>query len=94
MQEEIGTGGGGFRYIYAAFLQEADAYLPGNQLAGVSVMFTKAGDMWRTAAVQAAGIYKGRIGSQEDFNLMGDYLVEISELEKEAFLVLKKIKWQ
>ena len=23
MQEEIGTGGGGFRYIYAAFLQEA-----------------------------------------------------------------------
>src|SRR5476651_77646 len=27
MQEEIGTGGGGFRYIYAAFLQEAHAYL-------------------------------------------------------------------
>ncbi|MGZ3823226.1 MAG: BtrH N-terminal domain-containing protein, partial [Mucilaginibacter sp.] len=26
MQEEIGTGGGGFRYIYAAFLQEAYAY--------------------------------------------------------------------
>ncbi len=26
MQEEIGTGGGGFRYIYAAFLQEAQAY--------------------------------------------------------------------
>ena len=25
MQEEIGTGGGGFRYIYAAFLQEADS---------------------------------------------------------------------
>jgi len=94
MQEEIGTGGGGFRYIYAAFLQEADAYLPGNQLAEVSVMFTKAGDLWRTAAVQAAGIYKGRIGSQEDFNLMGDYLIELSELEKEAFLVLKKIKWQ
>ncbi len=27
MQEEIGTGGGGFRYIYGAFLQEAHAYL-------------------------------------------------------------------
>ena len=23
MQEEIGTGGGGFRFMYAAFLQEA-----------------------------------------------------------------------
>jgi len=94
MQEEIGTGGGGFRYIYAAFLQEADAYLPGNQLADISVMFTKAGDLWRTAAVQAAGIYKGRIGSQEDFNLMGNYLLEIAELEKNAFTALKNIKWQ
>ena len=94
MQEEIGTGGGGFRYIYAAFLQEADTWLPGNQLADISVMFTKAGDLWRTAAVQAAGIYKGRIGSQEDFNVMGDYLLEIAELEKNAFLALKNIKWQ
>ncbi|MBB3054046.1 BtrH N-terminal domain-containing protein [Mucilaginibacter gotjawali] len=94
MQEEIGTGGGGFRYIYAAFLQEADAWLPGNGLAAVSVMFTQAGDLWRTAAVQAAGIYKGRISSQQDFDLMGNYLIEIAELEKEAFLVLKKIKWQ
>jgi hypothetical protein len=94
MQEEIGTGGGGFRYIYAAFLQEADSYLPGNQLAGVSAMFTKAGDLWRTAAVYAAGIYKGRLGSQEDFNVMGNYLLEIAELEKNAFLTLKNIKWQ
>jgi len=94
MQEEIGTGGGGFRYIYAAFLQEADAYLPGNHLAEISVLFTKAGDMWREAAIHAAGIYKGRIGSQEDFNKMGDYLLEIAEVEKQAFETLKNIKWQ
>lgn len=93
MQEEIGTGGGGFRYIYAAFLQEADIYLPGNQLAQISGIFTKAGDMWRTAAVHAAGIYKGRISSQEDFNMMGDYLLEIAALEKSSFETLKKIKW-
>lgn len=94
MQEEIGTGGGGFRYIYAAFLQEADAYLPGNQLQQISVTFTKAGDMWREAAVHAAGIYKGRLGSQDDFNKMGDYLLEIAEVEKNAFKTLKNIKWQ
>jgi Domain of unknown function (DUF4872)/Butirosin biosynthesis protein H, N-terminal len=93
MQEEIGTGGGGFRYIYAAFLQEAHAYLKQDELLEISKLFTQAGDLWRTAAVQAAGIYKGRIGSQEDFNLMGDYLIEISVLEKEAFVALKKIKW-
>jgi hypothetical protein len=94
MQEEIGTGGGGFRYIYAAFLQEADQYLPGNNLAETSKLFTQSGDMWRTAAVHAAGIYKGRLSSQEDFNTMGDYLLEIAEVEKQAFETLKNIKWQ
>lgn len=94
MQEEIGTGGGGFRYIYAAFLQEADVYLPGHNLAEISAVFTKAGDMWRTAAVHAAGIFKGRLGSQEDFDKMGNYLIEIADVEKQAFETLKKIKWQ
>jgi len=94
MQEEIGTGGGGFRYIYAAFLQEADIYLPGNGLDEISVRFTQAGDLWRTAAVQAAGIYKGRLKEQKDFDLMGDYLIEIAELEKNAFMALTNIKWQ
>jgi hypothetical protein len=94
MQEEIGTGGGGFRYIYAAFLQEADAWWPGNGLADISVMFTQAGDMWRTSAVHAAGIFKGRLGSQHDFDTMGDYLIEIAEVEKRAFEELKKIRWQ
>lgn len=94
MQEEIGTGGGGFRYIYAAFLQEADVYLPGNHLMEISGIFTKAGDMWRTAAVHAAGIYKGRLSSQEDFNQMGEYLIEIAAVEKAAFEKLKQIKWQ
>lgn len=93
MQEEIGTGGGGFRYIYAAFLQEAHAYLQKEELLEISKIFTQSGDLWRTAAVHAAGIYKGRLGSQEDFDQMGDYLIEIAELEKNAFLALKKIKW-
>ena len=93
MQEEIGTGGGGFRYMYAAFLQEANAYVPDDLLPEISNMFTASGDLWRTAAVQAAGIYKGRIGSQEDFNQMGDYLLEIADLERAAFKALDKIRW-
>lgn len=93
MQEEIGTGGGGFRYIYGAFLQEAYAFHPNDQLFEISKIFTQSGDLWRAAAVQAAGIYKGRIGSQEDFNVMGDYLREIAVLEKRAFEALSKIKW-
>ena len=94
MQEEIGTGGGGFRFIYAAFLQEAYAYHPIEKLLEISETFTNSGDLWRDAAVQAAGIYKGRVGNQEDFNVMGDYLLEIAELERQAFVALSKINWQ
>ena len=93
MQEEIGTGGGGFRYIYGAFLQQAHAFHNNDALLEISKTFTEAGDLWRTAAVQAAGIYKGRISSQEDFNIIGDYLQEIAEIEKNAFEALAKIKW-
>lgn len=93
MQEEIGTGGGGFRFMYGAFLQQAHAYHPNDTLLSVAEDFTKAGDLWRSAAVQAAGIYKGRLGSQEDFNTMGDYLLEIAEIEKKAFKELSNIKW-
>ena len=93
MQEEIGTGGGGFRYIYAAFLQQAHAFHPDDSFLEISKYFTQAGDLWRNAAVQAAGIFKGRIGSQADFDVMGDYLIEISEIEKKAFRALSKIKW-
>jgi hypothetical protein len=93
MQEEIGTGGGGFRYIYAAFLQEAYGYIAHDELTRISEQFTQAGDLWRTSAVQAAGIFKGRLGTQEDFNLMGDYLIEIAQIEKQAFKALSSIKW-
>ena len=93
MQEEIGTGGGGFRYIYAAFLQETHHYLPNDKLPDISQQFTKSGDIWRNSAVQAAGIYKGRLSTQNDFDAMADYLYEIAELEKEAFTALSKIKW-
>lgn len=82
MQEEIGTGGGGFRFIYAAFLQEAYQYINNDDLPKISEQFTQSGDLWRSAAVQASGIYKGRITSQSDFNVMANYLDEIAILEK------------
>ena len=93
MQEEIGTGGGGFRFIYAAFLQESYAYHPIQDLIDISAQFTRSGDIWRSAAVQAAGIYKGRIGSPADFKVMGDFLRAAADLEEQAFRALAKIKW-
>lgn len=94
MQEEIGTGGAGFRFVYAAFLQQAYNYIPNESLLEISKQFTSIGDLWRTSAVQAAGIYKGRLQGQQEFNIMGDYLLELADKEKTAFRSLAKIKWQ
>lgn len=91
MQEEIGTGGGGFRFIYGAFLQQAHQYLPLDELFDLSKQFTASGDKWRNAAIQASGIYKGRLNAQADYDKMGDQLIEISALEKKAFSQLKAL---
>ncbi|MBL7882663.1 MAG: BtrH N-terminal domain-containing protein [Bacteroidia bacterium] len=93
MQEEIGTGGGGFRFLYAAFLEQAYNYIPNDQLLTVSEDFTKAGDLWRESAVQMGRIYKGRINNeQKDFEVCADILLQISAIEKDAFMKLKKMK--
>ena len=54
MQEEIGTGGAGFRYLYAAFLQEAAAVTGLSHLAKASAELTRVGDTWREFAAVAA----------------------------------------
>lgn len=92
MQEEIGTGGGGFRFLYAAFLEEASSYSNNDELLKISGDFTKSGDLWRAAAIQMAGIYKGRLSEQKDFDQTADMLLEIEELEKAAFKKLSKVK--
>ena len=92
MQEEIGTGGGGFRFMYAAFLEEAAKYLQDDRLISVSNQLTKAGDLWRTSAVQMAGIYKGRLTEQKDFDDSANLMYEIANIEESAFKQLRKLK--
>ncbi len=91
MQEEIGTGGGGFRYLYAAFLDEASVITGNTELLKISDKITQSGDLWRDSALLMSGIYKGRLNTQKDYNDCADLLNEISKLEKEAFKELSKI---
>ncbi len=91
MQEEIGTGGGGFRFLYAAFLQQSAEIFNNTALSDVSDEFTKAGDMWRSSAVKMAGVFKGRTTEQHHFNEISDLLFEIYEVEKSAFKKLSKL---
>lgn len=92
MQEEIGTGGGGFRFLYGAFLEEAAAWLQDDRVANISEEFTRAGDLWRASAVKMAGVYKGRYTDQKDFDEIADMMLNIRSVEKEAFENLSRLK--
>jgi hypothetical protein len=60
MQEEIGTGGGGFRFLYATFLQELAAKTGYAALEGFASGFVEIGDRWREFALAAARMIRGR----------------------------------
>lgn len=90
MQEEIGTGGGGFRFIYAAFLQEAAEILKNNKLKELSEEMTQIGDMWRDFAVQIARVYKKRSNQEDVYQYLSDKMLEIADREEAFFKQLKK----
>jgi hypothetical protein len=89
MQEEIGTGGAGFRFLYAAFLQEASEKIENYALNDASLQMTKVGDKWREFAVMASRICKGR-QTTETYDLLADFLLEISNDEKQVYQAIEK----
>jgi hypothetical protein len=60
MQEEIGTGGGGFRFLYASFLQELGAATGYRTLDALAARLVEIGDRWREFALAAARMIRGR----------------------------------
>lgn len=89
MQEEIGTGGGGFRYIFAAFLQESSDLIQAPVLKSYSVEMTKIGDLWRDFAVEASRVYKKRSGLDDVYNNLSKQLLHLADLEEDFFKRLK-----
>lgn len=90
MQEEIGTGGGGFRYIYAAFLQEASILLENSKLMELSKEMTSIGDAWRDFAVDASRIYKNRNAESNGYEDVAVQLEALADREEHFFKTLKK----
>lgn len=92
-QEEMGTGGGGFRYLYAAFLQEAAELLGIPELGEAKKRMAAAADLMREIAARCAKILKTK---EPDFDLdpVAKLVREWAKAEKEVYLVLKKIRWR
>jgi Domain of unknown function (DUF4872)/Butirosin biosynthesis protein H, N-terminal len=90
MQEEIGTGGAGFRFIYASFLQEAGAILDNSQLSESSQAMTAVGDEWRDFALMIAKAIRNKQGNPIDFRAISTKLLSVADSEAEVYKSLMR----
>lgn len=88
MQEEIGTGGAGFRFLYAAFLKEAGEITGSTCLIKASGDFLEVGKMWREYATETAKFCKDR--GDNTLDVTTKILNQIAEKEKEIFQSIRR----
>ena len=88
MQEEIGTGGGGFRFIYASFLQEAADLLARPALGELAEQLIDIGDEWREFALATARMIRDRDPLQPP--KLADKLRAIADREQAFFRDLRR----
>ncbi|MBN2481052.1 MAG: BtrH N-terminal domain-containing protein [Bacteroidales bacterium] len=91
MLEEIGTGGAGFRFIFAAFLEECAVILDIPRLNDVSREMTAVGDRWREFAYHAARVFKNRDNGMTTYEMLADMLLTIADMEEHVFKQLRTI---
>ena len=91
MQEEVGTGGAGFRFMYAAFLQEAADLFSSADLARISLEMTSIGDLWRNFAVVSARVIKQRGGPGNNIDKVSELMLECAAREEKLFKNLQDV---
>jgi len=89
--EERGTGGGGFRFMYAAFLQESAKLLNEPALSEIAEQMMDNGDEWRTISIFAGKIGRNRELSAEKLKELSVMIEKRADVEKQLFTDLKKI---
>lgn len=91
MQEEIGTGGAGFRFIYAAFLQEAAGLFEEPEFNLLSKRLTEIGDVWREFARLAARNCKRRATAEESYEHLSGILATCAQQEEAIYRDLRAL---
>jgi hypothetical protein len=85
MQEEIGTGGAGFRFIYAAYLDQSSNIVKNEELFDISRRLTKSGDQLREFAYYAGRVCKNRTTDTKTFKELGDMFESCADQEQKIF---------
>jgi len=88
--EDQGTGGAGFRYMYATFLQQASGILNSPALSDMSKRMMEIGDGWRNISYIAAKIGKKRELGESNLKELSNLIRERGDLEKAFFQDLSK----
>jgi hypothetical protein len=89
--EERGTGGGGFRFMYAAFLQEAARIINKPALNDIAEQMMNNGDKWRLISIFAGKIGRNHELGQDKLKELGAMIEKRADVEKTLFTDLKKI---
>jgi hypothetical protein len=92
MAEVFGTGGAGFRYIYGAFLKESGEMFKNDELLSASDLMGKTANRWREFLYVVARNYKNRSEKSEDYNILGESLIEIANMEEKVYRQLDKVR--
>ncbi|MBN1307375.1 MAG: BtrH N-terminal domain-containing protein [Chitinispirillaceae bacterium] len=89
--EERGTGGGGFRFMYATFLQEASRIFGSAELLALSKRMMENGDKWRELSMAAARSGKNRDLGPERLGEIRDLVLARADEEERLFSILYKL---
>ena len=92
MEEEIGTAGAGFRFIYGAFLNEAGAVLKQDWLKEISLEMGEAATRWREFSYKGSRNCKKRAKPEESYDFLADILLDCADKEEKIFRKLSKVK--
>jgi hypothetical protein len=89
--EDRGTGGGGFRFLYASFLQEAHTVLGQPELGVLAREFMEDGDRWRELALFVARACRAGELGEATFTEISRLLLERADVEQTLFRRLLKL---
>ena len=85
--ERAGTGGAGYRFIYADFLSEAAALFENATMSECASLMEKVAEQWRQSSLDCRRYLRK---DEITLNEMADKLDEISEDENKVFIRIKK----
>jgi hypothetical protein len=91
LMEDQGTGGGGFRYMYATFLQQASGIVNDDRLKSMSKEMMEIGDKWRKISYFAAKISKNRDMGPDRIRELSNMIYAQADEEQKFFTGLYQL---